>query len=158
VLSVKIENTPQVRPQAHAGGRHRVERGGQGGITRFLAMFQSQSADVVGPIRSVRLTDPSIVWPSEDLRAYRGGAPNAVRAIGQAPVTLVDENTAGGAMFRDRSRASRTTCSADPRALGVRRRTGSTATPVHLHAAAEGPNAAATPRPPSRSGTAGTTP
>ncbi len=107
VLSVKIENTPQVRPQAGIEAADIVwNEVVEGGITRFLTMFQSQSADVVGPIRSVRLTDPSIVWPVGGIFVYSGGAPNAVRAIGQAPVTLVDENTAGDAMFRDRSRAA----------------------------------------------------
>ena len=52
----------------------------------------------------MRLTDPSIVWPVGGIFVYSGGAPNAVRAIGQAPVTLVDESKAGEAMFRDRSR------------------------------------------------------
>lgn len=107
VLSVKIENTPQVRPQAGIEAADIVwNEVVEGGITRFLAMFQSTSADVVGPIRSVRLTDPSIVWPVGGIFAYSGGAPSAVRAIGQAPVKLVDESKAGDAMFRDRSRAA----------------------------------------------------
>ncbi len=107
VLSVKVENTPQVRPQAGIEAADIVwNEVVESGITRFLAMFQSESADVVGPIRSVRLTDPSIVWPVGGIFAYSGGAPNAVQAIGQAPVTLVDENKAGDAMFRDRSRAA----------------------------------------------------
>lgn len=107
VLSVKIENTPQVRPQAGIEAADIVwNEVVEGGITRFLAMFQSASADVVGPIRSVRLTDPSIVWPVGGIFAYSGGAPNAVQAIGRAPVTLVDESKAGDAMFRDRSRAA----------------------------------------------------
>lgn len=107
VLSVKIENTPQVRPQAGIEAADIVwNEVVEGGITRFLGMFQSESADVVGPIRSVRLTDPSIVWPVGGIFAYSGGAPNALRAIGEAPVTLVDENKAGDAMFRDRSRSA----------------------------------------------------
>jgi hypothetical protein len=107
VLSVKIENTPQVRPQAGIEAADIVwNEVVEGGITRFLAMYQSGSADVVGPIRSVRLTDPEIVWPVGGIFAYSGGAPNAVDAIEAAPVTLVDENRAGDAMFRDRSRSA----------------------------------------------------
>jgi hypothetical protein len=107
VLSVKIENTPQVRPQAGIEAADVVwNEVVEGGITRFLAMYQSGSADVVGPIRSVRLTDPQIVWPVGGIFAYSGGAPNALDAIAAAPVTLVDENRADDAMFRDRSRSA----------------------------------------------------
>ena len=69
--------------------------------TRFLAMFQSQVPDVVGPVRSVRLTDPLIVWPVGGVFAYSGGAKYAVDAINQAPVVRIDESAAGDAMFRD---------------------------------------------------------
>jgi hypothetical protein len=105
LLSVKIENTPDARPQtgleyADVVWNEVVE----GQITRFLAMYQSRTTDVVGPIRSVRKTDPLIVWPVGGIFAYSGGAPAIVAAIREAPVKLVDENTAGAAMFRDRAR------------------------------------------------------
>jgi hypothetical protein len=76
----------------------------EGGITRFLAVFQSQVPPTVGPVRSVRLTDPLIIWPIGGIFAYSGGAPYALNAINQAPVNVVDESKAGPAMFRDRSR------------------------------------------------------
>lgn len=105
VLSVKVENTPDVRPQAGLEAADVVwDEVVEGQITRFLAMYQSRSTDVVGPIRSVRLTDPLIVWPVGGIFAFSGGAPYAVHAIEQAPVTLVDEAKAGDAMFRDSSR------------------------------------------------------
>jgi hypothetical protein len=105
VLSVKIENTPQARPQSGLEAADVVwDEVVEGQITRLLAMFQSRSTDTVGPIRSVRLTDPSIVWPVGGIFAYSGGAPAIVRAIQQAPVKLVDENSAGAAMFRDPNR------------------------------------------------------
>jgi hypothetical protein len=105
VLSVKIENTPQARPQSGLEVADVVwDEVVEGQITRLLAMFQSRSTETVGPIRSVRLTDPSIVWPVGGIFAYSGGAPAIVRAIQEAPVKLVDENSAGPAMFRDMSR------------------------------------------------------
>jgi len=105
VLSVKIENTPQSRPQSGLEAADVVwNEVVEGQYTRFLAMFQSRSTDVVGPIRSVRLTDPLIVWPVGGIFAYSGGAPSIVDAIEAAPVKLVDENTAGDAMFRDDAR------------------------------------------------------
>jgi Protein of unknown function (DUF3048) N-terminal domain/Protein of unknown function (DUF3048) C-terminal domain len=107
VLSVKVENTPDARPQSGLEHADIVwDEVVEGQITRLLAMFQSQSADVVGPIRSVRLTDPLIVWPVGGIFAYSGGAKYALNAIDAAPVTLVDESKAGAAMFRDRSRTA----------------------------------------------------
>jgi len=41
------------------------------------------------------------VWPLGGIFAYSGGAPYAVTSIESAPVKLVDESSAGTAMFRD---------------------------------------------------------
>ena len=102
VLSVKVENTPEARPQSGLEDADIVwDEVVEGQITRLLAMFQSQSADTVGPIRSVRLTDPLIVWPVGGIFAFSGGAPTIVAAINAAPVKVIDENTAKTAMFRD---------------------------------------------------------
>lgn len=104
VLSVKVENTPEARPQSGLESADVVwNEVVEGEITRFLAMFQSRSTDVVGPIRSVRLTDPLIVWPVGGIFAFSGGAQAPLNAIAEAPVTVVDENRAGDAMFRDGS-------------------------------------------------------
>jgi hypothetical protein len=107
VLSVKVENTPEARPQSGLEAADVVwDEVVEGQITRLLAMFQSTSTPTVGPIRSVRLTDPLIVWPVGGIFAFSGGAQYALNAIEDAPVTLVDENKAGPAMFRDRTRAA----------------------------------------------------
>src|SRR5258707_6884131 len=57
-LAVKIENTPDARPQS---GLEKadivVEEQVEGGITRFIAIFQSQDARVIGPVRSARPED-----------------------------------------------------------------------------------------------------
>lgn len=106
-LSVKVENTPEARPQSGLDAADVVwEEVVEGQITRFLAMFQSQSPATVGPIRSVRLTDPNIVWPVGGIFAFSGGAKYALDGISRAPVTLVDESRAGAAMYRDRSRSA----------------------------------------------------
>ena len=104
-LTVKIENTLISRPQQGLDAADVVwEEVVESGITRFAAMFQSTSTPTVGPIRSVRRTDQSIVWPVGGIFVYSGGAQYAVESIRTAPVTLVDESRAGSAMFRDRSR------------------------------------------------------
>jgi hypothetical protein len=106
VVSIKIDNdNSDARPQTGIEAADIVwNEVVEGEGTRFLAMFQSQVPDVVGPVRSVRLTDPLIVWPVGGVFAYSGGAPYAVNVISEAPVVRVDEDAAGDAMFRDSSR------------------------------------------------------
>ena len=72
-----------------------------GGITRLAAIFNSHAPAKVGPVRSVRPTDTQVVWPLGGIFAYSGGAPYAVASISTAPVKLIDESSAGTAMFRD---------------------------------------------------------
>lgn len=95
-LSVKIENAPLARPQAGLDLADVVyEEEVEGGIVRFLAVFQSHDAPSVGPVRSLRPVDPQLVTPIRGLFAYAGGAPQFLPAIRSAPVTLVgfDEYT-----------------------------------------------------------------
>ncbi len=106
-LEVKIENTPEARPQAGLEGADVVyEEQVEGDITRFLAIFNSALPDPVGPIRSVRATDPNVVWPLGGVFAYSGGAAPNVDLLHQAPVNPIDESNAGDAMFRERSKSA----------------------------------------------------
>jgi hypothetical protein len=101
-LSVKVENTSFARPQAGIEQADVVyEEVVEGGITRFVAIFNSEVPPVIGPVRSVRAEDPDIVWPIGGIFAYSGGAPVNVDAINAAPVHAVDESTAGEAMVRN---------------------------------------------------------
>lgn len=101
-LTVKIENTPQALPQWGVDQADVVyEEIVNGGITRLAAVFNSQAPAKVGPVRSVRPTDTQVVWPLGGIFAFSGGAPYAIDSIEQAPVKLIDESSAGDAMFRD---------------------------------------------------------
>jgi hypothetical protein len=101
-LTIKIENTPEALPQWGIDQADVVyEEIVNGGITRLAAIFNSHAPAKVGPVRSVRPTDTQVVWPLGGIFAYSGGAPYAVESIETAPVKLVDESSAGAAMFRD---------------------------------------------------------
>jgi hypothetical protein len=103
-LSVKVENTPDARPQAGIEQADVLyEEVVEGNITRFVAIFNSEVPNVIGPVRSVRSEDPDIVWPLGGIFAYSGGAPVNVDAINAAPVHAVDEDAAGSAMVRNES-------------------------------------------------------
>jgi hypothetical protein len=104
-LTIKMDNTPQAHPQYGVDKADVVyEEIVEGGITRLAAIFNSRLPTKVGPVRSVRRTDREIVFPIRGIFAFSGGAQYAVSSIETAPVKLIDESNAGGAMFRDPTR------------------------------------------------------
>lgn len=104
-ITVKIDNTQAGHPKYGVEQADVVyEEVVEGGITRLAAVFNSQAPDRVGPVRSVRKTDQSIVRPYRGVFVYSGGAPYAIASINTAPVVQLDETRAGSMMFRDNSR------------------------------------------------------
>jgi hypothetical protein len=100
-LLVKIDNRPEARPQVGLNDADIVfEELTEGGITRFLAVYQSRLPADVGPIRSVRPVDPALASPLRGVFAFSGGTPPNVAAIERAPVVAIDETRAGKAMHR----------------------------------------------------------
>ncbi len=100
-ITVKVNNT-DARPQAGIDQADVVyEEVVETGITRLAAMFNSHAPDKVGPVRSVRRTDQSVVWPVGGVFVYSGGAQYAIDSIDTAPVKQLDETRAGSMMFRD---------------------------------------------------------
>ena len=101
-LTIKMDNTPAAHPQFGLQEADVVyEEVVEGQITRLAAIFNSHLPTEVGPVRSVRRTDRQIVFPIGGLFAFSGGAQYAVSSIETAPVKLLQESDAGGAMFRD---------------------------------------------------------
>jgi hypothetical protein len=65
VLAVKIENSPDARPQMGLEEADVVyEEEAEGGITRFIVLYHCDDADRIGPIRSARETDPVVLLES----------------------------------------------------------------------------------------------
>lgn len=81
VVSVKVENSPEARPQTGLDKADIVyETVTEGGITRFNALFQSQTPAAVGPVRSARPSDFAIVPQYRALFAHCG-ADSKVQAV-----------------------------------------------------------------------------
>lgn len=82
VVSVMIENSRSARPQSGLSDAGVVfEAIAEGGITRFLALFQDKQPSNIGPVRSAR---PYYVQWSEGFRsayAHVGGSPVALENI-----------------------------------------------------------------------------
>lgn len=106
-IAVKIDNVNLRRrpPQAGLDQADVVYEEPVEFATRFLALFQSQTPERVGPVRSTRFIDPGIVWPVHGLYVFSGGTPEKVAAIRDAPVKTFDEDglVAAGARERDPS-------------------------------------------------------
>jgi hypothetical protein len=99
-VTVKVNNTGAAKQYGIHQADVVYEEVVEGGITRLAAIFNSQAPQRVGPVRSVRKTDQSIVWPIGGVFVYSGGAQYAIDSINTAPVTQLDETRAGALMFR----------------------------------------------------------
>ncbi len=81
-LVVKIDNHPQARPQFGMNSADIVYEENVEHLTRFAAVFQSQDAERVGPIRSGRTQDVSLLGSlNGPLFAWSGGNPTVTQAI-----------------------------------------------------------------------------
>jgi hypothetical protein len=91
-LAIKVDNYPSARPQSGLDRADVVfEEPVEGGITRYVAIFQCQNADLVGPIRSARAVDaPILDQLSDPLFIHVGGIPPVLSLIKAA--NLADEN------------------------------------------------------------------
>lgn len=98
VTGVMIENSPESRPQSGLKDAGVVyEAIAEGGITRFLALFQESQPDYIGPVRSVRPYYLDFLLPFDAAIAHVGGAPQALSDIRTLGVKDLDEfANAGG--------------------------------------------------------------
>lgn len=108
-LAVKVENLAAARPQYGLDHTDIVfEEPVEGGITRFIAVYQCHNAPRIEPVRSGRLVDPDILEPlGKTLFAYSGAIQPVVDKI-DAPGSLLEDigadGASGGAYTRDPGR------------------------------------------------------
>lgn len=106
VVGVMIENSKAARPQAGLSQAGVIfEAIAEGGITRFLALYQDQQPGNIGPIRSAR---PYYVQWNESFRAayvHAGGSQDALANIKTWGVQDLNQ-FAGGPFRREPSRSS----------------------------------------------------
>jgi hypothetical protein len=88
-LAVKVDNLPAARPQYGLGGADVIyEEPVEGGLTRFIVIYQCHDAARIQPIRSARIIDPDIIrqFGAHPLFGYAGGIQPAVAAIAASPL------------------------------------------------------------------------
>ena len=107
-LSIKIENTPEARPQTGLDAADVVyEEITEAGITRFVAVFNSTIPPMAGPVRSGRIMDPDLLAPLGGIFAYSGGINETVQAIAATPgVNVIVDTGSDPALIRDKTKAA----------------------------------------------------
>lgn len=82
VTGVMIENSPEARPQSGLYDADLVyESLAEGGISRFLALYQESQPQEVGPVRSVRIHFANLVVGYDGGLAHVGGSNEALSLI-----------------------------------------------------------------------------
>jgi len=102
-LAVKIDNHPRARAN-HTGlalADIVFEEKVEGSLTRFAAVFHSQGADPIGPIRSGREQDVGILSSlNEPLFGWSGGNPGVTRLVRFSLLVDIGAPTNSGSYYR----------------------------------------------------------
>lgn len=101
VTAIMIENSPDARPQSGIKGAGIVyEAIAEGGITRFLTIFQNSKPELIGPVRSLRMYYVDWLAPYNASIAHVGGSQNALTEIRNGTYRDIDQFFNAGSYWR----------------------------------------------------------
>lgn len=107
VTAVMIENSVEARPQSGLSEAGVVfEAVAEGGVTRFMALFQDSAPDNVGPVRSARPYYVSWATGFDAAYAHVGGSPDGLDAIKAWGTKDMNQFYNGNSYHRVSSRAA----------------------------------------------------
>lgn len=90
--AIMIENSPDARPQSGLKDAEIVyEAVAEGGITRFLALYQQRQPETVGPVRSLRMYYVDWLTPYEASVAHVGGSAAALQVVRSGGYRDIDQ-------------------------------------------------------------------
>lgn len=106
--AVMINNDPKARPQS---GLHKAdlvyEVLAEGNVTRFLAIFQSEKADRIGPVRSARDYYMELAKGYDSVYIAHGYSPEAKQMLDEGYIDHINGMQYDGSLFkRDSSRVA----------------------------------------------------
>lgn len=109
-LAIMVQNNPKARP--HSGLIYAdivFEVVAEGGVTRFVTVFSSHDADIIGPVRSGRIYFAEIARSLDPVYTFWGTYPEAYEAIKNMDMDALDANSTAyinytSAGWRDSSR------------------------------------------------------
>jgi hypothetical protein len=107
VTAVMIENSPDARPQSGLKEAGVVfEAIAEGGITRFMAIYQQEKPQLIGPVRSLRIYDIDWFTPFDASIAHVGGSAAALAEVRNGSFRDIDQFFNGAYYYRSTDRAA----------------------------------------------------
>jgi hypothetical protein len=105
-ISIMIENSTNARPQSGIANAEMVfEAVAEGGITRFLAVYQCQEAiKEIGPVRSARIYYVDWAKGLDALYSHIGGSPDGLEEIESLNVADLNQFALGNYYWRSTDR------------------------------------------------------
>lgn len=92
VTAIMMENSPDARPQSGLKDSGVVfEAIAEGGITRFLVLYQEQKPQLIGPVRSVRMYYVDWLAAFNASVAHVGGSANALKEVRNGNYRDIDQ-------------------------------------------------------------------
>ncbi len=105
VTAIVIENSPDARPQSSLDEAGFIfESIAEGGITRFLAFYQENRPDPIGPVRSLRPYFSDWVLAFDASIAHVGGSAEALGEVGALGLKDLDQFSYGNSYYRTTDR------------------------------------------------------
>jgi len=110
-IAIMVQNNPKARP--HSGLIYAdivFELVAEGGVTRFVTLFSSYDADIIGSVRSARIYFAEIARSFDPIYTFWGTYPQCYEAIKNMDMDVLDANSTAyvnytSAGWRDRSRS-----------------------------------------------------
>lgn len=104
-LAIMIDNMASARPQSGLQSADIVyEMPAEGGITRYMAIYQSQQAEKIGPVRSARSYFIDKAMELNAVYIHCGGSPEALKDIEAFKVDSLNELKGEKNFWRARDR------------------------------------------------------
>ncbi|TAL14346.1 DUF3048 domain-containing protein [Patescibacteria group bacterium] len=105
VTAVMIENSPDARPQSGLKDSGVVfEAIAEGGITRFMVLYQQEKPALLGPVRSIRIYDAEWVAPFNASVAHVGGSAAGLAEIRDGTYRDIDQFFNSASYYRSNDR------------------------------------------------------
>ena len=105
VTAIMIENSPDARP--HSGLKQAeviYEAIAEGGITRFLTLFQQHKPQLIGPVRSLRMYYIDWLAPYQASVAHVGGSHASLQEVRNGKYRDIDQFFNGSSYWRANDR------------------------------------------------------
>jgi hypothetical protein len=101
VTGMMIENSPNARPQSGLKNSGVIyEAIAEGGITRFLVLYQEHQPQMIGPVRSLRLYDLDWLRPYDGSIGHVGGSARALQEVRNGSYRDLDQFFNSGSYWR----------------------------------------------------------